>query len=404
MEFEYGNNLLTIIKQKIHDKYEREYVNYFYNKLIKGNTSLVMYGMRRIGKTTLCFQLLNKLIVEEKYVVDEMMYIDIEFLLSLGYDENKIKQSIVEFIKNKHIKFAFFDEIQLLNKWDMFIKSIIDYFDELKIICSGSSSYNLKETESGVGRFDKFCIYPLLLREFCEIKKIDISSLSKKEVIDLYLNETPFFEMWNLENEDMKKRFLINILEKTIINDLNFSINRSYTPSYMKQIIREIALSETGELGFEKLQTILSIPKTTFYEYLNILQNINIINILERYNAKLTLSKRGPNKYYFSLPFFYKLYINNKNQFYQGKIYESLFLMHLNIVYNDEQLKNKIFYIKDKYEIDFYIPEHKIAYELKTSNIKFNELYLKLSQQNLITLTTLDIDELFNFIFNINLV
>lgn len=191
---------------------------------------------------------------------------------------------------------------------------------------------------------------------------------------------------------------MLDILEKTIIYDLNFIVNRSFTPSYMKQIIREIALSETGELNFEKIRSKLSIPKTTFYEYLNIMENIGVIRILERYNGNLILSKRGPNKYYLSLLFFYNLYFNLDHTFHIGKIYESLFLMHLNYKYNLENLKRKIFYIKDKEEIDFYIPSENIGFELKSKNIEFNNLYLRLSSSGLVNLKTLNIDDLFDFI------
>ena len=62
---------------------------------------------------------------------------------------------------------------------------------------------------------------------------------------------------------------MIEIIEKTITQDLLSIINRSFTSSYMKQIIREIAISETGELSFDKIQSKYSIPKTTFYEYID---------------------------------------------------------------------------------------------------------------------------------------
>lgn len=404
MNIKKGNELLSFIWDKTKHKYERKYVNHFYEKMKNEKFSYVFYGLRRIGKTTMCFQILNKFLENKIYNENEVAFLDIELELSLGTTSESIKRYIFEFLKNNKIKLFFFDEVQLLENWDMFIKSINDHFINTKIICSGSSSYNLKEKESGVGRFIKINIQPLMFNEFIEIRKKEIKNLSKRETIDFYLKETPFFEIWKMKDEDSKKRYMLDILEKTIIYDLNFIVNRSFTPSYMKQIIREISLSETGELSFEKIRSIFFIPKTTFYEYINIMQSIGILNILERYNKNLTLSKRGPNKYYLSFPFFYNLYINSNNVFNIGKRYESLFLMYLNYKYNIENLERKIFYIKDKdktgiyQEIDFYIPEEKIAYELKTKNINFNNLYLELSESSSINLKTIDIENLYDFL------
>lgn len=403
MNIVYSQKLLDEIKHKIKGSYKRQYVDYFYNKLINEKFSYVFYGMRRIGKTTMCLQILNQFIDKNVFSLNEIAYVDVEFELSLGNSSKDIKNTILNFIKDKKIKLIFFDEVQMLEQWDMFIKSLNEHFLDLKIICSGSSSYNLREKESGVGRFNKVYIQPLTLSEFEEIRKNELVGLNKKQIIDKYLKETPFFEIWDMNNDDEKKRFLISILEKTIINDLNITMNRSFTQSYIKQIIREIALSETGELSFDKIQSKFSIPKTTFYEYLSIMQNIKIITILERYNGNLVISKRGPNKYYLSLPFFYKLYLDDKLEFHQGKIYESLLLMHLDVKYNIESIDRKIFYIKDKHEIDFYIPDKKIGYELKTNNIEYNELYMRLNESGNVVLKTLDIEDLYDFIKSIKL-
>lgn len=398
MNIKTGKELLNFIEDRTKNKYERKYVNHFYKKIKNEKFSYVFYGIRRIGKTTMCFQILNKFISNKELKIDEIIFLDIELELSLGNKSEIIKQKFFELFKSNKFKLVFFDEIQLLENWDMFIKSLNDHFPNVKIISSGSSSYNLKEKESGLGRFIKVNIQPLMLNEFISIRKEEIKDFSKKEVIHFYLKETSFFELWSIKDEDFKKRYILDILEKTIIYDLNFIVNRSFTPSYMKQIIREIALSETGELNFEKIRSKLSIPKTTFYEYLNIMENIGVIRILERYNGNLILSKRGPNKYYLSLPFFYNLYFNLDHTFHIGKIYESLFLMHLNYKYNLENLKRKIFYIKDKEEIDFYIPSENIGFELKSKNIEFNNLYLRLSSSGLVNLKTLNIDDLFDFI------
>lgn len=399
MNIKTGQELKKYIELKIKDKYQRSYVDYFYHKLLNEKFYYVLYGFRRIGKSTLCFQILDKFITNNIYCVNEIGFIDIELEISLGNTVNNIKQYIFEIIKQNKIKLLFLDEIQIIEDWDLFLKSLHDHFNNVKIICTGSSSYKLKQKESGIGRFIRFNILPISLNEFIDIKKINTSKISKKEIIQKYLNETCFFELWDIHDNDLRKKYMIEIIEKTITQDLLSIVNRSFTSSYMKQIIREIAISETGELSFDKIQSKYSIPKTTFYEYIDILQNIGVIHILDRYNKNLELSKRGPNKYYLSLPFLYQLYLEDQNVFHKGKILESLFLMNLNKKINENSLSTKISYIRDKQgEIDFYIPDSNIAYELKSNTISFNDLHIYLSKEKSLDIKIINIDELFNML------
>ena len=134
MNIKTGQELKKYIELKIKDKYQRSYVDYFYHKLLNEKFYYVLYGFRRIGKSTLCFQILDKFITNNIYCVNEIGFIDIELEISLGKTVNNIKQYIFEIIKQNKIKLLFLDEIQIIDDWDLFLKSLHDHFNNVKII------------------------------------------------------------------------------------------------------------------------------------------------------------------------------------------------------------------------------------------------------------------------------
>lgn len=108
MNIKTGKELLNFIEDRTKNKYERKYVNHFYKKIKNEKFSYVFYGIRRIGKTTMCFQILNKFISNKELKIDEIIFLDIELELSLGNKSEIIKQKFFELFKSNKFKLVFF--------------------------------------------------------------------------------------------------------------------------------------------------------------------------------------------------------------------------------------------------------------------------------------------------------
>lgn len=116
--------------------------------------------MRRTGKTTLFYQLIQSLI-EQKINPKNILYFSfdesIEELRDLinFYQENIVKKEIG---KERHKYFIFLDEIQKLKDWQNKIKAIYDLYPNIKFFISSSASLNilLDAKESLAGRIFYF--------------------------------------------------------------------------------------------------------------------------------------------------------------------------------------------------------------------------------------------------------
>jgi len=141
---------------------------------------IVIHGARRVGKTSILMYLQGHL----EAAGEQTHYIDLEdsryvamlnkgveefltYLKEQGFDASTFKKI------NKKL-FVMIDEIQYLENPSSFLKLLADHHRYLKIIVSGSSSFEMKSKfkDSLVGRTVNFEIYPLSFQEFLLFKGV----------------------------------------------------------------------------------------------------------------------------------------------------------------------------------------------------------------------------------------
>src|SRR3989344_249323 len=135
---------------------------------------LALVGIRRVGKTTAMYQIIQKLI-ETK--------IKKENILFFSFDEVSAKLSeVMETYKEIHNKdlrkekiYIFLDEIQKCTGWENELKKYYDLYPKLKFIISGSESLFIrkKTKETLAGRIFEFTLTPFTFREYLRFNKIE---------------------------------------------------------------------------------------------------------------------------------------------------------------------------------------------------------------------------------------
>lgn len=139
-------------------------------------------GIRRAGKTYLMFYILHYLIEKEKRDKKSTIYLNFENRRLYPLKQDYFKQ-LMEFIFSERLleKFSrlylFFDEIQNLDGWEQYIRSIYDEFKgKIKIVISGSNEKLLQKEYSSLltGRHITVRIFPLSLSEFLTFKGMSI--------------------------------------------------------------------------------------------------------------------------------------------------------------------------------------------------------------------------------------
>src|SRR3989344_4300528 len=134
------------------------------------NKIVSIIGSRRAGKTFYFYQLMKKLNVPK----DKILYINFEddriMPLALKDMDSLLEAYFELYPNNKKSKiYLFFDEIQNIDKWEVYIRRIYDN-ENVKIWVTGSSSKLLsKEIATSLrGRTLAFELYPLSFKEFLQ--------------------------------------------------------------------------------------------------------------------------------------------------------------------------------------------------------------------------------------------
>jgi len=164
-------NLITFNRWWEEGKVEEMYLkpfkrDLFYSlvKFLNTRQIILLYGIRRVGKTTILYQLIDYLLkngVNKKnilYFSFDEANVSLDEVLK-NYSELVLGKDI---LKEKKI-YLFLDEIQKLNNFQNQLKVYYDLYPNIKFIVSGSASLSIYKgvKESLAGRVYEF-VLPLL--------------------------------------------------------------------------------------------------------------------------------------------------------------------------------------------------------------------------------------------------
>ena len=339
--------------------------------LLKTKEIIVIHGARQVGKSFLMKYLINN------HIKRDYFYMDLE---NIEYLElcNKGPEAVYRFLMERGLNpdkriILLIDEIQYLKNPSNFLKLFHDHYANIKMIVSGSSSFDIKKKfkESLVGRTINFELFPLDFEEFLEfknkkyiIKKENLSEINK-ELIGL-------FEKYNFfggypkivleKNEENKKLMLSQIISTYIKKDIRDLGNIRDIDSFNRLLV--ILASQSGNLlNIEELSNMLGIDKKTIKEWLFLLEATYVIKLVRPFhgNIRSELTK-NPKIFFIDTGLMHLLHLKDFPKILLGNSFENSFFSEL--------LKNRLEFTfwrtTNKQEIDFIIRRKKtIAVEIK---------------------------------------
>lgn len=136
--------------------------------------TVVLTGARRVGKTTIQYQMIEKLLqqgVQPQKIV--LVSMDHPMLKLSAF--NEILECYHENIYAEQDVYYFFDEIQYAQNWDKWLKTIYDMQPDTQIVATGSASPALVRgnQESGAGRWSVIQVPTMSFYEYCEILNLE---------------------------------------------------------------------------------------------------------------------------------------------------------------------------------------------------------------------------------------
>ena len=229
--------------------------------------ALILSGIRRCGKSTLLRQLMKK--------VKGFYYFNFEDSRIGNFeirDFEKLDQIFIEEYGQQN--YYFFDEIQNISQWEIFVRRLVDLKKHVIITGSNASLLSKELGTKLTGRHLTHEIFPFSFREFLKIKKENPS----KEQFEEYLINGGFAEYLKLKIPDILQELLKDILARDIT--LRYKIRNQKT-------LRELAIYLLTNIG--KQFTYNSLKKNFNLGSINSV--ISFISYFEDTYMLFTISK-----------------------------------------------------------------------------------------------------------------
>ena len=265
----------------------REIQSVIENQLFKGKV-IIIYGPRRVGKTTLSKQLIEN--------QEGSRYLNCELLENKISLETTNSSALKSFLGNYRL--IVLDEAQHITDIGLILKILSDTFPEIQIIATGSSSFELgnRISEPLTGRSREYLLYPFSLPELLSVKDM----ISVNAGLDWILRFGLYPEVYGKpDNEAIEE--LSQISSTYLYKDiLQFeSIKR---PNLLLNLLNALALQIGSEVSLNELSRMLGESVPTIQRYIELLEKAFVIFRLRSFSRNLRKEiAKGQKIYFFDL-------------------------------------------------------------------------------------------------------
>ncbi len=375
-------------------------------------TSLI--GLRRVGKTTLLYQLIDYLLGNESK--ENVLYASLDDVTLI--DVEKPVKRIFEVYKNKVKKdegptYLFLDEIEFDETWELELKNIWDR-ENVKIFISGSSSLKIKRSkESLVGRIHTVQLPPLSFYDFMSFSGVELDlddhrkafqksllrgaeeaydavenctyelNLLKEEAqsnLNRYLIRGGFPETFSVDKIDVWQRFLKeDVVDRVLFRDIP-EIYDVRDRKLLVSLIQFVAAETSSLFSYNSLSQDLGARNETISNYMTYLENSFLVHIHQNYTSSYQKRIRSRKKIYMADTGLRNALLNKGDEVLSdagemGVGMENLIAIALESV--ADRYDADLFYWRDKYEVDFILDKEKpvpieVKYkeEIRTSDLR----------------------------------
>jgi predicted AAA+ superfamily ATPase len=249
---------------------------------LPNNFALIITGIRRCGKSTLLFQLLR-----EKF--SNAFYLHFEDPRLAGFENDDFNRLSNEIVK-RNPSVLFFDEIQLLENWELFVRHKLD--EGYKVVITGSNA-TLLSKELGTkltGRHLSVELFPFSYTEFLGFRKLKDT---EKSVLE-YLRKGGFPEYLKTENGFVLNQLLEDILYRDIA--VRYAVRDVKSLKQLAVYLLSNIAKPVSASNLTKLFAIKSV--SALLDYFGFLENAYIVQFLPMFSYSLKKQIRNPRKVY----------------------------------------------------------------------------------------------------------
>lgn len=342
----------------------RRHLDELIQKHLFKKKTVIIYGARQVGKTTLVEDLVKKLNLKTLILNGDDA--DIRELFS-----NASTSKLRPVLGNN--KLVVIDEAQRIPDAGLGIKIIHDNFKDVQIIVTGSSSLELagKIKEPMTGRKFEFFLHPFSFGELTDLHGF----LTEKRMLEQRLIYGCYPDV--AVNPGNETRILKTLASDYLYKDI-LAVGQIKKPVLLEKILKALALQVGSEVSYNELAQLLDSDKGTIEKYIDLLEKSYIIFKLPGLNRNVRNEIKKGRKIYFFDNGIRNAVLGNflplSSRVDSGALWENFLVSERTKIINNISDHPKSFFWRttQQQEID-YIEEYQnkfIAYEFKWSLTK----------------------------------
>lgn len=335
------------------------------------NTNYILVGVRRAGKSYLLYQDIQKMIEDGNITEEGFVYINFEDERISGIKGNELGE-IIDCYKEIYGTSSFFvylDEVQNIDGWEKFARRLADM--KYRVMITGSNAKMLgREVATTLGgRYIPRFTEPFSFTEYLKFIGIEAGSnweydperrIAVYKAFEAYFKNGGFAEAFNKPD---KREYLNSLYQKILMGDIveRYKIRNSRV---FRLLGRKLAESVMQPTTLTRLKHIIDstgekISMPVMKDYLDYMSDacltFSIPNMLSALTDQETTKKR-----YFVDNGILNLFLIDEDT----KLLENLVAITLHSRYRNTDEELRMFYYNKGVEIDFCVPEDKIAIQV----------------------------------------
>ncbi len=254
---------------------------------LKPQKVLLLFGARRVGKTVLVEHIMRNFSGKTLLLNGESM--DTVRLL-----DDRTTANYRQLFSG--IDLLCIDEAQHIPDIGMKLKLIIDEVAGLRVIATGSSSFDLQNMagEPLVGRSTQFLLTPFSIRELVEATS-RVEYMQRMEQRIVYGH---YPELESIDNEKLRQEYLNDVVDAYLLRDI-LAFDGLKHAQKMHDLLRLVAYQTGSEVSPGELGSQLSLSRNTVERYLDLLQKAFVLFPIGGFSRNLRKEVSKSSKWYF---------------------------------------------------------------------------------------------------------
>ncbi|ETR72420.1 MAG: ATPase AAA [Candidatus Magnetoglobus multicellularis str. Araruama] len=227
---------------------------------------MVIYGARRVGKTTL----LNKFLEDKKF--SDVLFVNGDDIAARQYLESQSINKLKDFVGGH--RYLVIDEAQYVKHIGLNLKLIVDHIPEIQVIATGSSSFDLAKDigEPLTGR--------KMVLQMLPLSQMELSQIEKRHETEANLESRIIYgsypEIVMIADNKRRQDYLKEIVSSYLFKDILMFEGIQHSDKLLRllqllafQIGKEISLMEIGKQ--------LGMSKNTVERYIDLLEKVFVV-------------------------------------------------------------------------------------------------------------------------------